>query len=160
MHGPSTTQFAAHIALYSICNVTYRDDTITTGKPIRLFHGIVDEATSIVPCRSYVERLKKAGADVTLTEFPDAHHAYDYVEFPNPITLAEALTTRNCWFEEGEGGQRINAKTRKPFDPKNPDPCIEKGWRLGYSAAAYEATLQSVKDFLRASFNIKQQKPS
>jgi dienelactone hydrolase len=162
MYGPSAAQFAAHIGLYSLCSTTYHEDAIVTGKSIRLFHGIVDEATSILQCRSYVERLKKAGADVTLTEFPDAHHGYDYVEFPNPIKLAEAPTSRNCWWEEAEGGQRINAKTGKPFDPKNPDSysCMEKGWTLGYNAAAYEATLQTVKEFLKTTFNIKQKSPS
>ena len=153
MHGPSTTQFAADIGLYSLCNVTYREDTITTGKPIRLFHGIVDDANSIVQCRSYVERLKKAGADVTLVEFPDALHSYDAVEFPNPFKLAQAPTGRNCWVEEAEGGQRVNAKTGKPFDSS--DPCLERGFTIGYNAAAYEATLQGVKQFLRETFALK-----
>ena len=153
MYGPGTTQFAAHIGLYSLCNVTYHEDAITTGKPIRLFHGIVDDANSIVPCRSYVERLKKAGADVALKEFPDAQHSYDMVEFPNPTKLAEAPTGRNCWVEEAAVGQRINAKTGKPFDPR--DPCFEKGFTIGYNAAAYEATLQAVKQILRETFSLK-----
>jgi dienelactone hydrolase len=153
MHGPSTAQFAAHIGLYSLCNVTYHEDMVTTGKPIRLFHGIVDDANSIVPCRSYVERLKKAGADVTLMEFPDAHHSYDMVEFPNTIKLAEAPTGRNCWVEEAAGGQLVNTKTGQPFDLK--DPCREKGFTIGYNAAAYEATLQGVKQALRETFGLK-----
>jgi dienelactone hydrolase len=153
MHGPGTTQFAAHIGLYSLCNVTYHEDAITTGKPIRLFHGIVDDANSIVPCRSYVERLKKAGADVALMEFPDAHHSYDMVEFPNPLKLAEAPTGRNCSIEEVDGGKRVNVKTGKLFEPG--DPCLEKGFTIGYNAAAYEATLRTVKQFLRETFGLK-----
>jgi dienelactone hydrolase len=153
MYGPSTAQFAAHIALYSLCNTTYREETITTGKPIRLFHGVVDEANSIVQCRSYVERLKKTGADVTLTEFADAHHGYDMVEYPNLVMLAQAPTGRNCWLEEGVGGQRINTKTGKPFDAT--DPCLEMGWHVGFNAAAYEATLQSVKQLLKEKFSLK-----
>jgi hypothetical protein len=53
--------------LHSVCNVTYQDDTVTSGKPIRLFHGIVDDINSFTQCRSYVERLNKAGADVALS---------------------------------------------------------------------------------------------
>jgi hypothetical protein len=60
---------------------------------------------------------------------------------------------RNCSLEEGENGEIINSKTGKPFDGK--DPCIEKGVHIGYNAAAYQATLIAVKDFLRATFNIK-----
>lgn len=153
MYGPSTTQFAAHIALYAGCDVIYHDDTKTTGKPIRLFHGAADDWVSIVPCRSYVERLKKAGADVTLTEFADAYHAYDFSYFATPVTLPNAPTIRNCSLEEGENGEIIDSKTGEPFDGK--DPCIEKGVHFGYNPAAYQATLEAVKDFLRATFNIK-----
>jgi len=46
-------------------------------EPIRLFHGDADDWVAIGPCRAYVQRLKAAGADATLTEFPDAVHAYD-----------------------------------------------------------------------------------
>ena len=153
IYGPGTTQFAAHIALYPGCDLIYHDDTKTTGKPIRLFHGAADDWVSIVPCRAYVDRLKKAGADVTLTEFADAYHAYDVSYSATPVTLPNALTIRNCSLEEGENGEIINSKTGKPFDGK--DPCIEKGVHVGYNAAAYQATLEAVKDFLKATFNIK-----
>jgi dienelactone hydrolase len=74
LYAAPNTQFAAHIGLYTPCNVAYRDDDKTTGKPIRLFHGIADDYVSIQPCRNYVERLKAADADAdaTLTEYPDA----------------------------------------------------------------------------------------
>jgi len=50
---------------------------------------------------------------------------YDKVEFPNPVKLDFS------------------------------DPCLERGWQFGYNAVAYEATLASVKSFLRTTFNIK-----
>jgi len=153
MYGPNSTQFAAHIALYPGCDLIYHDDTKTTGKPIRLFHGAADDWVSIVPCRSYVERLKKAGADVTLTEFADAFHAYDVSYFATPVTLPNAPTIRNCSLAEGENGEIIDSKTGKLFDAQN--PCIEKGVHIGYNDAAYQATLKAVKDFLRVTFNIK-----
>ena len=86
-YGPAGFQFAAHIALYGPCHTTLQRDTETTGKPIRLFHGTADDWIPIGPCRSYVDRLKKAGADVSLTELPDAHHAYDIPAFPK-VTCA------------------------------------------------------------------------
>ena len=58
-------EFAAHIGLYTPCNVAYRGDDKVTGKPIRFHHGIPDDWVPIAPCRDYVTRLKQAGADVS-----------------------------------------------------------------------------------------------
>jgi dienelactone hydrolase len=77
MYGPPDASFAAHIGLYTPCNVAYAADDQVSKKPIRLFHGIADDWVAIGPCRAYVERLRKAGADATLTEFPNAVHAYE-----------------------------------------------------------------------------------
>jgi len=63
MYAPADIQFAAHIGVYTPCNTTFRDDDKTTGKPVRLFHGIADDYVAIGPCRDYVARLKQAGAD-------------------------------------------------------------------------------------------------
>jgi len=65
---PANAEFAAHIGLYTPCNVAYRDNDKVTAKPIRLFHGITDDWVSIEPCRNYAARLKQAGADVALTD--------------------------------------------------------------------------------------------
>jgi hypothetical protein len=40
-------------------------------------HGADDDQVPVAPCRDYVQRLRAAGADVQLTEFLGAHHAYD-----------------------------------------------------------------------------------
>lgn len=149
MHGPGTAQFAAHIGLYTPCNVTYRDDTRTTGKPIRLFHGIADDYVPIAPCRSYVERLKKAEADATLTEYPDAHHAYDNFTLATPVINPQGQTTRHCLLEEGANGDIVNSTTGKHFDLN--DSCVEKGPQVAYNPAAHQATLAAVKQFLSAS---------
>ena len=94
-YGSGNVQFAAHIGLYTPCNVTYRQDDQVANKPIRLFHGIADDYVAIGPCRSYAQRLKQAGADVTLTEYPDAYHAYDNFANPTVVNLPNAQTTRN-----------------------------------------------------------------
>ena len=46
----------------------------------------------------------------------------------------------------------MNAKTGKPYDLN--DPCVEKGPRVAYSAAAHEATTRAVKAFLVTTFRI------
>jgi dienelactone hydrolase len=153
MYAPAGAQFAAHIGLYTPCNVEYRDDDRTTGKPIRLFHGLADDYVAIGPCRTYVARLKKAGADVQLTELADAHHAYDNPAIAVPTAFPANQTTRNCTLRESDGGRIVNAKTGKPYDLS--DPCVEKGPHVGYNAAAHRATITGVREFLGAVFKLQ-----
>ena len=43
MHGPDGVDFAAHIPFYAQCNTTYIGDEEVSDRPIRLFHGVVDD---------------------------------------------------------------------------------------------------------------------
>ena len=151
LYDPAKVGFAAHIGLYTPCNVQYRDDDKVTGAPIRLFHGIADDYVSIAPCRAYVERLKAAGVNVALTEYPDAYHAYDGTTSP-PIQLLQAQTTRNCTLREGDNGQVLNAKTSAVYTLN--DPCVERGPHVGFNQAAYQATVKAVREFLTATFKL------
>lgn len=152
LHGPANVRFAAHIGLYTPCNVRFNEDDKTSGMPIRLFHGIADDYVAIEPCRDYVARLKAAGAGVLLTEYPDAHHAYDAFVLKQPIKFPEGQTTRRCRLEEGPNGGILNARTGKPFNLD--DPCVEKGPQVAYNAAAHDATVRAVKEFLAATFRL------
>jgi dienelactone hydrolase len=152
--GPANAEFAAHIGLYTPCNVAYRDDDKVTSKPIRLHHGIPDDWVSIEPCRAYVGRLKQAGADVTLAEYPDSYHAYDNPAYAKPLKVAQAQTSRNCSAREGDNGGILNAKTGAPYGLD--DPCIERGAQVAYNEAAHKATVAAVKDFLAATFKLKE----
>lgn len=154
LYGPAAVGFAAHIGLYTPCNVHYRDDDKVGRAPIRLFHGIADDYTSIAPCRDYVDRLKRAGADAILTEYPDAYHAYDITNLSPPIAMPQSQTTRNCILQEGDSGLVLNAKTGAVFAYAPPDPCIEYGPHVGYNQAAYEATVRAVREFLTATFKL------
>jgi dienelactone hydrolase len=152
LYDPIAVGFAAHIGLYTPCNVQYRDDDKVTGAPIRLFHGIADDYVSIAPCRDYVERLKRAGANVSLTEYPDTYHAYDNALLSPPIQYPQAQTTRNCTLREGDNGQVFNAKTGAVYTLA--DPCVEHGPHVGYNQAANEATVKAVQEFLTATFKL------
>ena len=152
LHGPATASFAAHIGLYTPCNIEWREDTQTSRAPIRLHHGIADDYVSIVPCRGYVERLRSAGADVVLTEYADAHHAYDNPNLGAPAANPRAQTTRNCFLKEGNDGQLLNATTGQAYSIAN-DPCVEHGPHVGYNATAHQATVAAVKAFLTATFS-------
>jgi dienelactone hydrolase len=61
LHGPDGVAFAAHIPFYPTCNTTFIDDENVADAPIRIFHGTADDYVPVAHCRSYVERLRKAG---------------------------------------------------------------------------------------------------
>jgi dienelactone hydrolase len=151
-YGPAHAEFAAHIGLYTPCNVTYRQDEKVGGRPLRFFHGIADDYVSIEPCRSYVKRLKEAGADVALAEYPYAYHAYDNFTLPSNVALPNAQTTRNCLIVEGDNGVLLNGKTDEPYSLA--DACVVKGPHVGYDEAAHKATVDAVKRFLSAQFKL------
>ena len=153
-YGPSNVEFAAHIGLYTPCYITYRDDSCVTGKPLRLFHGAADDYVPVGACRAYVERLRKSGVDISLTEYSGAHHTYDNFRLPNdgtPVERPQAQTLRHCQLTEGADGVIFNLKTGKPFDI-NTDPCVERGPHVAYDASAASATRDAVKEFLIERF--------
>jgi len=153
MYGPEGTTFAAYLPFYTPCFTTYIDDADVSDKPIRLFHGAADDYVPVAPCRAYVERLRKAGKDVTLTEFPGAHHAFDNpVIKEGPQPAPQAQTTRRCTLKEEPAGTIINAATKQSFTME--DPCVERGPHVGYNAAATAASTQAVKEFLRVTLKL------
>lgn len=152
LYAPANVRFAAHMGLYTPCNVRYKDEERTTGKPIRLYHGTPDDWVTVAPCRELVARLKAAGGNAALAEYPGAYHAYDAFQLKAPLKFAQAQTTRNCSLEEGANGAILNSKTGRAYDMN--DSCVERGTQVAYNAAAHEATVKAVKEFLMATFRI------
>lgn len=144
----STNRFAAHIGMYTPCNTRFNDDVRVSRAPIRLFHGIADDYVNIVPCRDYVAELKAGGADVSLTEYPDAQHAFDNPVAPKLVAIPKAQSTRNCRLKEGAGGSTVNAATGAPYAIKT-DPCVAIGAHVGHNAEATAAARQAVIAFVK-----------
>ncbi len=155
-YGFPNFQFAAYIPLYANCATRLRDDVKVASRPIRLYHGASDDWCPAEQCRTLVSDLKKAGADVTLTEYPGAFHAYDDPSIKVRLNLPQARSLRKCSLTEGEGGQILNSQTGKPFIPG--DPCVEKGVSLQYDEAATTATREAVKGVLASVFAAKPEK--
>lgn len=153
MHGPTGLAFAAHINFYPTCTVTFLNDDDVADKPIRIFHGTADDYVTVAQCRPYVERLRKAGKDVQLTEYAGAHHLFDWAMLKTPVKLAQAQTTRGCQLEEAPQGQIINSVSRQPFTYN--DPCVERGTTIAYNAQAHAESQKAVRDFLTATFSLK-----
>jgi dienelactone hydrolase len=150
-YAPEGASFAAYIGFYTPCNTAMIDDEKVSAKPIRLYHGIVDDWVSIGPCRDYVARLQKVGANVSLVEYPGALHAFDIQLIPGTMQMQAATAERKCRFEEKQQGVIINRDTGQPATVN--DTCIERGVTIAYNAEATEAARKDVFELLNNVFN-------
>ncbi len=149
----SGAEFAAYIPFYPDCSTTYLSDT-EVDRPIRIFHGTPDDYNPVASCKRYVERLRAAGRDVQLTEYPNAQHGFDNpLGTPAPFTAKGAQTVRNCRIAEEPKGILINAVSKQPFTYK--DACVETDPHVNYDAEATRAAHIAVKDFLRSTFKME-----
>ena len=154
MWNRSGIEFAAYIPFYPDCATTFVADTDVADRPIRIFGGTQDDYNPIVLCKAYVERLKSAGRDVQVTEYPTASHAFDnpLARVP-PAVIVGGQSVRHCTIREESVGVLINASTREPFTYK--DPCVEIGPHVGYDAAATDAAKASVKEILKTALKLQ-----
>jgi dienelactone hydrolase len=152
MHGPPGAAFAAYIPFYAPCHVRLREEEDVADKPIRIFHGAADDLVPVAPCRAYVERLRKAGKDIQLTEYPGARHLFDNVDFQPPRYVAQIQSSRRCRLEERANGEIVNSETNRPFSFN--DSCVDRGSTLAYDEAAYKASIQAVTQFLRTTLKL------
>jgi len=154
MWNKSGLQFAAYIPFYPDCSTSYVGDTEVASAPIRIFHGTPDDYNPVASCKAYVARLKDAGRDVALTEYPDSPHGFDsgLLGVDTVLVSANAQTARNCHLREGEAGVLMNADTQQPFSYK--DACIELNPHVGGNPATAEQARKAVSDFLQALFKL------
>jgi dienelactone hydrolase len=150
----SGVQFAAYIPFYPDCSTTYQTDTEVAARPIRIFHGTPDDYNPVKSCKAFVERLKAAGRDVMLTEYPDSAHGFDsgLLGVNTVAVSANAQTVRNCKIKEGDGGVLMNGDTNAPFTYK--DACVELNPHVGGNPATAAESRKAVADFLQALFKL------
>jgi len=152
MHGSSAVEFAGYIPFYPSCSTTYIDDERVSDRPIRVFHGTADDYVSIEPCRRYVDRLRRKGKDVQLTEYIGARHAFDNPLYSPVVSLPDAVTTSQCRREERPGGEIVNLETDQPCTWS--DACVKRGATVGYDSVAAAEASKAVKAFLTSTFKI------
>lgn len=149
----SGAEFAAYVPFYPDCMTTYRADTAVVERPIRIYHGTPDDYNPVAPCKAYVKRLKSAGRDVQLTEYPNAPHGFDNVlGSPTPTVAKNSQTVRNCVIREEGPGQLINTATGKLFTYQ--DACVGRDPHVGHDAAATLAVRGEVGAFLTTLFKL------
>jgi dienelactone hydrolase len=154
MWNESGIEFSAYISFYPDCAMSFVADTDVTDRPIRVFGGTRDDYNPIAVCESYVGRLKAAGHNIRLTEFPNAPHAFDSPLMPTrAIAAPNAQSARNCVIREEPLGVLINAVTNAPFTDK--DACVTLGPHVGYDPGATGLARQDVTAFVRTTFQMK-----
>jgi len=145
-HGPLGARFAQHIAFYAPCYYTLIGDDAATDRPIRFLHGTADEFAPIEPCRGYVERLRRAGADAQMIEYAGAPHGFDRPGDAPPRDNPREQNASRCFWEERPEGHLVNRATGQPFTVS--DPCVFLGGSSGPDRAAYRESLRAVKTLL------------
>jgi len=152
MWNKSGIEFAAYIPFYPDCATTFISDTDVADRPIRIFGGTPDDYNPIARCKPYVERLRAAGRDVIITEYPNAPHAFDGPLGPRPAALQpKSQSVRNCSIAEEPKGQLIDAANKEPFTYK--DPCVVLGPHIGYDPEATEQAKVAVTSFVGNLFD-------
>ncbi len=153
MWNHSGVEYAAYVPFYPDCMTTFVSDTDVVDRPIRIFGGARDDYNPISVCKAYVERLRLAGRDVELTEYPNASHAFDNPLGAQPAAVSPSFqSVRNCKIREESDGLLINVETKQPFTYK--DACVERGPHLGYDPNAAQAAKTAVKAFLKTVFKL------
>ena len=149
----SGVEFAAYIPFYPDCMTTFISETDVVDRPIRIFGGTLDDYNPISVCKAYVERLRAAGRDVELTEYPSASHAFDNPLGAQPAAVSPKFeSARNCKIREEADGLLINADTKLQFTYR--DACVVHGPHLGYDPVATQAARTSVNAFLQTVFKL------
>lgn len=143
--GPDSARIVAHLSFYPACNFELADELDVSEASIRVFHGADDDWTLASVCRGYIDRLAAAGADVAMTEYPNALHGFDNPSNPAYFSDPDNMTSRNCMRREANG-QLINTATGKPFSYR--DDCIEYGPASRYDDAAATAAKEAVASLL------------
>jgi dienelactone hydrolase len=154
MWNKSGIDFAAYLPFYPDCSTSYLEDSDVSQSPVRIFGGTIDDYNPIARCKPYVQRLKTAGRDVTITEYPNASHAFDSPLLPaTPIVAKDAQTVRNCEVREDTPGDLVNAKTGQPF--AYTDACVERDPHVGYDPQGTSEARSAVAAILKVTFKLQ-----
>jgi len=146
--------FAAYVPFYPDCMATFLSDTDVVDRPIRIFGATRDDYNPIAACHAYVERLRAAGADVDVIEYPNASHAFDNPLGAQPAMLRPGFqSVRNCKIQEEADGLLINADTKQPF--AYTDACVVHGVHTGYDPVATRKAKQAVKELFKNVFQLQ-----
>ena len=150
MWNKSWAEFVAYVPFYPDCATTFASDTEIMDRPVRIYGGTPDDYNPVLLCKDYVKRLKAAGRDVELTEYPNAPHSFDNPLGAQPAAVSpKSETVRDCRIREEPVGTLINEATNRPFTYA--DACVARGPHIGFDPDATAQAKQNVLAFIRTA---------
>ncbi|VWD17110.1 DeoR family transcriptional regulator [Burkholderia lata] len=152
--GEGNLRFAAHVAFYPSCSISYESAHVD-GSPVLMLVGGKDNYTPAARCIAYAETLRSKGVPVTLKEYPDAWHGFDR---PTPVhSVPLATSARECQgsydldsrkFTMVRDGQTLHGAAAVAESKR----CLTTGVILGGDPEAQVQSPTEVATFLRAAF--------
>jgi len=114
--GGGKQRFAFHLPFYPGCNFQYRS-TATTGGPILMMLGELDDYTQPQTCIDYARRLQAGGVKVEFQVVPGAYHAWETETGPHYLARAERV--RRCEYLIEDDGRYtwVKDKDGQPVAP-------------------------------------------
>ncbi len=149
LYGPKTGKIAAYLPFYPSCNFELVRGTELVDAPVREFHGSADDGSSAETCKTYIDGLAAAGADIEMTIYEGARHAFDASLARFVVKADDSQHSFDCMRIEGPDGVLLNRDTGEPFSYA--DACVRLGPTYQYDKAATEAAVAAVKGFLAAA---------
>lgn len=145
-YSPAGVEFAAYVSFYAPCETHYLSDEEVSDRPIRMFHGDADDWVPVAPCLAYVEKVRRAGKDISITVYQGSGHGFDLDLYQNRTARPNVQVWSRCHREERPGGVMLNVDTGIAFTWK--DACVTRGATVGYDPVATTQALTAVKAFL------------
>lgn len=151
---PDNLRFAAHVALAPACDSQYRTP-LTTGAPILMLLASNDDWTGIEYCLRYAEIMKKAGANIEWTVYPDAEHDFDGPDGRTHFRAEKAQNFSKCLVYIQDDGSMTDAATGEVIDSPRKyvdvmsKHCMTIGASAGTNPAVKEKSLADIRVFLK-----------
>lgn len=152
---PDGSRFKAHITYYAPCSVRYQTMK-TTGAPILMLAGKLDEGTPPGDCEHLAADLEAAGSKVKLVAFDTAAHAWDglqpkkfHPEFPNPAPCRFTIQDDGNVFEARTGLDAMDV----PAIVDVLVACSSDGYTMGRDEEAVTASDRMLIEFLQKTFD-------
>lgn len=152
-------KFAAHLALYSWCNMQEEEPSLT-GAPMLFLSGEKDTITPAKPCSRFVDRAKAANVDASIIIYPKARHSFDDPSSP-PGGDAKGWNSSECrWAVNFENDQGFKPDYQGPWlDWPNFaefwKSCFKRGDTWGYNKKIADQAHRDAKAFLDRVLPVK-----
>jgi dienelactone hydrolase len=145
--------FAGYLSFYPAFLAELQEEENIGSKPVRIFQGLADDWTTPERSRFFIEKLRKAGKDAAIYEYPKAHHRFDDARLIQEFFIADALNFSDCNFQETAiGGSWVDLATGETLSAHA--SCVRRGATICYNVAAHRQAKKDVEQFLFSILNI------